>query len=169
MKSYMKRVIELLIIMVSCVSISSCSIISEEQKTELNQNKICIEICEEVFEYIKDHDTEKLLKTFSQKAANTHDLEKEIESMYEFIEGDFESYESISDPATGESVRDGKIVRLNGDPWIRGVKTTTGREYIVLVEIVLIYEDEDCEGVAQIGINDVETKERIGVGEPFKY
>lgn len=150
-------------------SFSSCGIISENSKTAISQDKICQETCEEVFEYIKDHDTENLIELFSEESAEKHDLEKEIEEMYDFIDGNLDSYESISDPATGESVRDGKIVRLNGSPWIKGVKTTTGHEYIILVEIVLIYEDKNYEGVAQIGINDVNTEERLGIGEPFVY
>ena len=89
--------------------------------------------------------------------------------MYDFFDGEIVSYQWISDPETGELTSNGEVERLNGNPYLKTVKTSTGHEYDICVQIVLIYKDTEWEGVTQLGIHDKQTDGYLRVGIAFDY
>ncbi|MCR5817268.1 MAG: DUF5104 domain-containing protein [Ruminococcus sp.] len=150
------------------VGLSSLSSDTDEYKIK-NQNKLCIKAAEDAFEAIKKHDTQALKAMFCQKTTNSGNLDEEIEKMYEFFDGEVESYDRISDPETGESTIDGVVERLNGNPYIKAVKTSNGHEYDICVQVVLIYKDAEWEGITQLGIHDKANDGYLRVGKAFEY
>lgn len=75
--------------------------------------------------------------------------------------------------ASSDTYEDGvlynKVERLNGNPYLKTVKTSTVHEYDICVQIVLIYKDTEWEGVTQLGIHDKQTDGYLRVGVAFDY
>ena len=176
------KMITTLLLIISIAFLSGCGIIdklsSDTEKTKSensteyivkNQNKLCTETAEKVFDSLKDHDTEALMSMFCQKVKNKSNFEQELAKMYDFFDGEIVSYQWISDPETGELTSNGEVERLNGNPYLKTVKTSTGHEYDICVQIVLIYKDTEWEGVTQLGIHDKQTDGYLRVGIAFDY
>lgn len=162
-----------LFVLFSCL-FSSCGIISKEETIQINQNRIITEKASTIYEAIKDKDTKTLKESFCSKVIANHDLDSEIQKMFDFIDGEFISYEKVTDPGIGETIENGETSRLIGAPLIHNVKTSTNHEYDVLVEIVLVYNtDNSWEGVTEICVIDNQSigveKNRCIVGESLKY
>ena len=149
------------------IGLSSLSSDTDEYKLK-NQNKLCIKAAEDAFEAIKSRDTQALKAMFCQKSASGS-LDDQINKMYEFFDGEVVSYDRISDPETGEITRDGVVERLNGNPYIKAVKTSNGHEYDICVQVVLIYKDAEWEGITQLGIHDKANDGYLRVGKAFEY
>ncbi|MBR4022056.1 MAG: DUF5104 domain-containing protein [Ruminococcus sp.] len=64
-----------------------------------------------IFEYIKNKNTDELIEYFSDDIKNTHNLQSEWESFYEFINGDIQNYNEIS--FTGEAMSINKEGQIN--------------------------------------------------------
>ncbi|MBO6141624.1 MAG: DUF5104 domain-containing protein [Ruminococcus sp.] len=142
---------------------------ADEFNKVAHQNKICVETAEKVYNAIKDHDADTIKEMFCQKVKDENNLDTGVERLLNFIKGDIQSYERITDPATGESIRDGEIERLNGCPIIKNVTASDGNVYEIAVWIVLIYKDEQWEGVTQIGIYKNDSDAYCCIGQKLNY
>lgn len=158
--------------MVLCTGCSVKDIIEsevDEFDTVAHQNKHCVETAEKVYDAIKERDAQKLKDTLCKKVMDKKTLDDDIQSLFDFVSGDIESYRYITDPATSEEIRDGEIVRLNGYPTIKDVKTSDGTVYNITVWVVLIYTDEDWEGVTKVSIRKEGSDKYRKVGMEFDY
>lgn len=89
----------------------------------------------------------------------THDLDKEIQQAFDYIDGDIVSYEEFDAGTDGEKVRDGEVVEKHSSPYIWGITTNTDKKYRIIIsnreicrdhpeyegfsEILILYEDSN--------------------------
>lgn len=133
------------------------------------------EYCQAVYDGLCNEDIEGISKYFCETTKRSHDLEKEIQGAFEFIDGDIVSYEEFDVGTDGEKVRDGEVVEKHSSPYIWGITTNIDKKYRVI-----IYNQEVCldhpeyEGFSQILIFyedpslDVSDRERYKIGEYIK-
>lgn len=107
-----KRIMLMLLVLVSLLLVSSCNkledvssgaegiFVSEDQKAD--------ERMEQIISALKDKDKEALKSLFSKKAIDeADDFDSETDSLFNFIQGDIESWESDG-WASSESIEYGK-------------------------------------------------------------
>lgn len=121
-------------------------------------------LCEQVFDSVRNHDKEKLKSLFCKKLQETHDLDKEIDEFFDFIDGEIISYdEPDGGPGVGKrTAEDGLIIdQITGE--IYNIKTDTGKTYSIVECAYRIYKsDESLVGITGIRIIDEDKLEKEG-------
>ncbi len=172
MKINHKTVVYMLVSILT-LTFSSCQLLSEDKSIVLNQGKIFKEDAEGVYSAFRDRDTEELEDMFCEKAAKDQDLRMEIESIFDFIDGNIISYEKFFCSGESTSVEDGKTIRLNGEPNLMNVKTDSGALYRIQFSDILIYDaDPTWVGIAEIAVTRIENDsytDSFKIGVPFDY
>ena len=82
-----------------------------------------------IFEYIKNKDTKKLNRLFSEDVRDSHDLDDEWDDFFDIIDGDIVSYGKISSGGEEVYIDYGKVTYSYIIVNINDVKTDTGMTY----------------------------------------
>lgn len=102
-------------------SLASCS-----ERHPLNKAK---REAKKYFEYLKDEDTKKLNKLFSEEVRDAHDLDDEWDYFYDHIDGNIVSYEKIVSGGESGHYDFGKVTYSMIIISYENVKTDTGMVY----------------------------------------
>ena len=130
--------------------------------------EIATEQSKYIMECIVNKDKEGLKSVFSKHVSETHDLDKEIEEFFAFIDGEIVSYDEPEGNEGGYTRRDGEYTEkmLNGHT--KKIITDVGKEYRVSFMMYQICKaNEEKVGVKRITIIDKtdeenKTKKHIG-------
>ena len=110
---------------------------------------------EYIMECVVNKDKEGLKSVFSKHIAETHDLDKEIDEFFEFIDGEIVSYDEPVGREGGAYMEYGEYIEkeLNGS--VVNIKTNNKRNYEILFDSYYIYKrNKDYEGVFYLAIID---------------
>ena len=153
---YLKPLVFILLVM---VVLTGCSLINkdEDEKEEYQSPKeYATEQSEYIMECIVNKDKEGLKSVFSKHIAETHDLDKEIDEFFEFIDGKIVSYDEPTGYEGSYEMRAGEYYKkeLGGDT--KNIVTDAEKKYHIGFLSYQIYEkDEDYIGVDIIAITEV--------------
>ena len=160
--------------------LSGCSSIHpwiESRLKELNESfpsetKEKLEMSREILRCFNEDDMEGLKTMFCTKTQGLDDIDEQIESGFDIIDGNIVSFnEDNVAGSEGESISDGEAMRLDRLWSIKNITTNTSKSYEIWVNINLIYEDDkDREGITQLKIiTDDSTEVIIGYKWPDYY
>jgi len=159
---YLKQLAVVLLVM---VVLTGCSFINkDEDKKEENQTpkEYATEQSEYIMECIVNKDKEGLKSVFSKHIAETHDLDKEIDEFFEFIDGEIVSYDEPEGHEGGYKMKEGEYTekKLYGE--IDNIKTDKGKTYSIGYQSYSIYKsNEEYVGVRIVNIRDEDTRIRF--------
>lgn len=132
--------------------------------TDQEENKIkespslkeyATEQSEYIMECIVNKDKEGLKSVFSKNIAETHDLDKEIDEFFDFIDGEIISYDEPEGHEGGYAMKDGEYTDKKLYGWTENVISDTGKEYDINFLMYEIYtSNEKNIGVKRITITD---------------
>jgi len=97
---------------------------SEEYLEKYDPKRLAKDEAEEIFEYLKAKDIDKLTTLFSKSAGSEEGLKNEWEKFFESIDGNIESYEYLSFPREGMTIDKNGII-TDSHLGIEFKKTTT--------------------------------------------
>ena len=110
---------------------------------------------EEIIEYVVNKDKEGLKSVFSKHISETHNLDKEIDEFFEFIDGEIVSYDTPEGSMGGGRKRDGEYVERTTGGQIENIITSTGNKYMIsFMTYYICEENKDKEGVSVLGVVD---------------
>ena len=135
---YLKQLGIALIVMFVFVG---CSFINED-KEQKKEGKSPMEYATEQSEYIMEcivnKDKEGLKSVFSKHIAQTHDLDKEIDEFFKFIDGEIISYDEPEGYEGGYTRKDGEYTEKELQGRIRNIRTDKKKVYNVSIFIYQI-------------------------------
>ena len=103
---------------------------SEEYLEKYDPKRLAKDEAEEIFEYLKAKDIDKLTALFSKSAGSEQGLKNEWEKFFESIDGNIESYKSLDFPGEGITIdKNGEITDPHLDIEYKKVTTDKGAEY----------------------------------------
>ncbi len=120
---------------------------------------------------LKTGETEELKNLFCEEIKDTHDLDEEILSAIEFIDGNIiEDGTWYGMSSGGTSIRDGQIVRQTIHPGMQDIKTDTGKIYRITFVSYLVTDDNKHIGMTNIVIydetnDDIDSDNMVFIGE----
>ena len=110
---------------------------------------------EEIIECVVRKDKEGLKSVFSKHISETHNLDKEIDEFFEFIDGEIVSYDTPEGSMGGGRKRDGEYVERTTGGQIENIITSTGNKYMIsFMTYYICEENKDKEGVSVLGVVD---------------
>ena len=115
--------------------------------------EIATEQSEYIMECVVNKDKEGLKSVFSKHIAETHDLDKEIDEFFKFIDGEIISYDAPEGNEGGYTRKDGEYTEkvLNG--YIRKIETDNKKHYEIISNSYYIYKNnKEYEGVFYLSI-----------------
>ena len=121
LKTMVKKGVAVMLSLALLCSLASCS----ERHPANKAKKEAVGI----FEAIKNHDTKKLNKMFTEDVRDTHDLDAEWEEFYDSIDGNIVSYGSITSGGEEVYYDYGQVTYSMIVININDVKTDTGMVY----------------------------------------
>lgn len=116
---------------------------------------------EEIMEYVVNKDKEGLKSMFSKHVTQNHDLDKEIDEFFEFIDGEIVSYDNAEHSSGGGSYSsdESKRIRKLGGK-VGNIKTDKGRTYSINFMLYYLYNpNKDKVGMYAIGVIDEDSWE----------
>ena len=124
--------------------------------------EIATEQSEYIMECIVNKDKEGLKSVFSKYISETHDLDKEIDEFFEFIDGKIVSYDEPVGREGGASLAYGEYREKELNGCIENIKTELENQYVISFFMYQICKsNEDRIGVYAIVISDVTDREAI--------
>ena len=120
-RNIFKKSLAVLLLAAMLCSLASCSERHPGHKAKREAARI--------FEYIKDGNTKKLNKLFSDDVRDTHDLDDEWDDFFDAVDGNIVSYGSISSGGEEVYIDYGKVTYSMVVVNINDVKTDTGMVY----------------------------------------
>ena len=121
MNGILKKGLAVILSLAMLFSLASCSERHPANKAKREAKKI--------FGYIKNKDTKRLNKLFSDDVRWTHDLDDEWDEFFDSIDGNIVSYGSITTGGEGGHYDYGKVTYSDIVININDVKTDTGMTY----------------------------------------
>lgn len=87
----------------------------------------------EIYEGLKNKDKDRIKLVFSENQLMNHSrkIDRNIDKIYEFIDGEIVEYEKITGSFGGGEQRYYEWIDRYFDGYINGIKTDTGREYTI--------------------------------------
>ena len=87
----------------------------------------------EIYEGLKNKDKDRIKSVFSENQLMNHSrkIDRNIDEIYEFIDGEIVEYEKITGSFGGGERRYYEWIDRYFDGYINGIKTDTGREYTI--------------------------------------
>lgn len=161
----------LCLMLVMCFLFSGCFGSNKKYVPIEKQGK---QMAEKIYDYFKNRDSEGLKSLFSEHIKETHDLDKELQDAFGFIDGDFVSFE-YSYGVAGSMSQDGKgevvFKKLKGT--VKKIKTTTDKTYEINFDSFIISrDDESYLGINRIGLHyiddDDERIDGMNIGEYYE-
>ena len=128
-----------------CSIIASMFILSSCNKNliPINRNKLS----KTVLYCFEEKDSSGLEKLFCDEIKESHDLDIEIQNVFQYMEGNVVSYK-IESGIEQESIENGSAVKREINMLIKHIKTDSGKEYI----ISFVYREVDIENPSKVGI-----------------
>ena len=146
------------IILLAVLVMTGCSVANKtDKKKEEYQSPIeyATEQSEYIMECIVNKDKERLKSVFSKHISETHDLDKEIDEFFEFIDGEIVSYDEPEGYEGGYTMEYGKYKEKELQGKIKNIKTNKDEKYRIRIHIYQIHEnDKDKVGVDYISVLD---------------
>ena len=136
-------------------------------KSNISKKRMTIEeMCESVLNGIQNEDKTLLKELFCEKIASTHNLDDELTSFYNFIDGKFIFFTDYhKDLRYGSESDKGTYVKYHISVKIRSARTDTDKEYVIEFYANLVQDNEpDKIGLEYIVIKNSEG-EKLWVGE----
>ena len=123
----------------------------------------------EIYEGLKNKDKDRIKSVFSENQLMNHSrkIDRKIDEIYEFIDGEIVEYKEITGSCGSGERRYYEWIYRYFDGYIIGIKTDTGREYTIDYGGYLVDKnDSDNIGISYFVIweEDSESDERILVG-----
>ena len=151
------------------LTLTGCSFMDGEEEYQ-SPKEYATEQSEYIMECIVNKDKEGLKSVFSKHIAQTHDLDKEIDEFFKFIDGEIISYDEPEGYEGGYTRKDGEYTEKELQGRIRNIRTDKKRVYNVSIFIYQINKNNSEKvGVDIITVNDiskVENEQRhIGYSE----
>ena len=141
--------------------LTGCSYIDREEDYQ-PPLEIATEQSEYIMECVVNKDKEGLKSVFSKYISETHDLDKEIDEFFAFIDGEIVSYDEPEGNEGGYTRRDGEYTEKELNGYINNIRTDKGRKYVISFLMYQIYKsNKDRVGVDIITISDVTDEECI--------
>ena len=162
-----KKGIAVMLSLAMLLSFASCS--------ERHPRNKAIREAKKYFEYLKNEDTKKLNKLFSDDVRDTHDLDEEWDDFYDSIDGNIISYGSITSGGEGGRYDFGRVTYSDIVIIIEDVKTDTGMEYdsISYYQIRIDKKHPEREGIGlfslEVPSDNEKGFEEVIVGEVIIY
>ncbi len=146
----LKKIISLLLVVILLMS-SGCSNSNSEYKTP---DQITKEVGSNLILYAKNKDVqgikELLCPRFNEKYK---DIDKEIQGVLDFIEGDIISYDEPSSAGGGGYTAEEGWVERHTMPTINNIKTTNGKTYAITSVYYFVNKEEpDLLGIVSINV-----------------
>lgn len=146
----LKKIISLLLVAILLMS-SGCSNSNSEYKTP---DQITKEVGNNLMLHVKNKDVqgikELLCPRFNEKYK---DIDKEIQGVLDFIEGDIISYDEPSSAGGGGDTAEEGWVERYSIPEIGNIETNTGKKYVINCFYFLINKEEpDLVGIETINV-----------------
>ncbi len=160
-----KRVSALVLCVFMSFQIFGCALM---KITQNDPKKLEKPDAEQIFEYIKNEDTDSLCALFSPEVKKSHDLEKEWQEFFERMDGKAESYKSISYPNEGVGKdKDGEVYKMHISVNYNDVKTANGTVYkeFGYYRVRVNKSDPEAEGLSTFTMQDPGTGDWITVGD----
>ena len=124
--------------------------------------EIATEQSEYIMECIVNKDKEGLKSIFSKHVAETHDLDEEIDELFEFIDGEIISYDTPEGNEGGYTRRDGEYTEKELNGHTENIKTDNGKIYRVgFMMYQICKSNPDFVGVDLIVIADKTDKKNV--------
>jgi len=142
----------LVILLLAVIMLTGCSYV-EKKSNYQSPLEIATEQSEYIMECIVNKDKEGLKSVFSKHIAETHDLDKEIDEFFNFIDGEIISYDAPEGNEGGYTRKDGEYTEkvLNG--YIRKIETDNKKHYEIISNSYYIYKNnKEYEGVFYLSI-----------------
>lgn len=128
------------------------------------------DVAEEAMEYFVNKDMDSLIEMFSVdiQENNREEIEKQLEEMYEFIDGKIVSYTYDGEGGVEISKNDGKIDYYDAAPRFV-VVTDNDKEYVVKFLYYYIWDEmPEREGIGKIYVDEKGNwKNTVRVGEGY--
>ena len=106
--------------------------VEKNTSEEYEDTQLCTvakEEADQVFEYLREKDIQKLSSLFSENQKKNYDLEKEWNNFFEQIDGRIIDYETIDVIVSQRTFSDGTLTNLLLRIEFKNVKTDTGQVY----------------------------------------
>ena len=158
----------LVILFLAVLMLTGCSYIDGDEDYQ-PPLEIATEQSKYIMECIVNKDKEGLKSVFSKHIAQTHDLDKEIDEFFEFIDGEIVSHGEPEGYEGGYKMRDGGYTEKVLTGKISNIQTNKGDDYSVRIRMYSIYkENSDHVGVSIINIvNEGDTIEQCAIGSSY--
>ena len=166
-KNTLKKCLVVFLSMAMLLSLASCSERHPANKAKREAKKI--------FECIRNEDTKKLNKLFSEDVRDTHDLDDEWDDFFDAIDGNIVSYGKISTRGEGGHYDFGRTTYSDICIAIEDVKTDTGMTYkeIGYYQVRIDKAHPEREGIAIFSLmlpsDNEKGFEEVVVGEIITY
>lgn len=150
-----------------CFVLSSCSIISLDRKggtkeydphySDQAEDRVYNEeALKEILRCFDERDAEAIKNMFSPYKQSINNLDAQIERAFSAYEGTSISYEGFFDFGyMTEEVRDGKLVEKTVGAKMLGIKTGTGKTYVISFGKCIVNDDDE----SQLGVTSIELRE----------
>lgn len=111
--------------------------------------------CDIIIEAVQNKEKEPIKELFCENAKNTHDLDAELDTFINFIDGNIVSYnDSYGTTGYFSSKKDG-LEYSHERGYIYSIQTDTGNEYKIYVHSFYVCEkDSDFVGIIDLSIRD---------------
>ena len=156
------------IMLLMVLTLTGCSFMDGEEEYQ-TPKEYATEQAEYIMECIVNQDKEGLKSVFSKYISQTHDLDKEIDEFFEFIDGEIVSHGEPEGYEGGYKMRDGGYTEKVLTGKISNILTNKGDDYSVRIRMYSIYkENSDHVGVSIINIvNEGDTIEQCAIGSSY--
>lgn len=146
--------IRLGITLIVILSLIGCSFIYEDEDYQTPE-EYATEQSEYIIECVVNKDKEGLKAVFSKHISETHDLDKEIDEFFEFIDGEIASYDEPEGRECGGIIYYGECRERELNGWTENIMTDTGKKYrISFMMYQICKSNPDYVGVELITITD---------------
>ena len=113
-----------------------------------------------IMECVMNKDKEGVKKVFSKHVTEICNLDKEIDDLFMFFDGEIISYDDPKEHGGGYILSDGEYVEKEVGGRVNNIKTDTGRKYYLFFSSYQVCRNnKDYEGVEYILIVDEADKE----------
>ena len=132
----------------------------------INKRMTAEEMCEEIVKTIQDEDAEKLKGLFCNEIDTTHNLDEELSSFFNSVDGKFVFFSDYHNELDGAGERKkGVYVKYHIASVIRLARTDSGKEYEIEFYANLVYDEDPNKVGLEYLILTNSNGEEIRVGE----
>lgn|GEM_PF-3532288 len=147
-------------------SFDNTASISNTKSNTSKKRMTAEEMCEEIVKTIQDEDAEKLKGLFCNEIDTTHNLDEELSSFFNSVDGKFVFFSDYHNELDGAGERKkGVYVKYHIASVIRLARTDSGKEYEIEFYANLVYDKDPNKVGLEYLILTNSNGEEIRVGE----